>query len=67
MMKQSAEEEWMKCRIVVATAITTGMGEAPHHRETPIADLPTLTDHLREETMSGRNTFRQPFSYGYLW
>lgn len=49
------------------TAIITDMGEAPLRTETPIADLPTLTDHLREETMSGRNTYRRPFSYGYLW
>ena len=65
--KRNAEEEWMRCVTVSMTAITIDMGEAPLHTQTPIADLPTLTDHLREETMSGRHTYRRPFSYGYLW
>jgi len=64
MMRQNVEEEWMKEETGSMITTTTGMGVRP---ETPIADLPTLTDHLREETMSGRNTYRQPFQYGYVW
>ncbi|GAB3810949.1 hypothetical protein GCM10028895_00650 [Pontibacter rugosus] len=48
---------------VTATETTLNMQGA----KAPTADLPTLTDHLREETMSGSNTYRGPFYNGYLW
>jgi hypothetical protein len=58
MMKLNAEEERMRCATDSMRTITIDMGEAPHRAQTPIADLPTLTDRLREETMSGRTNYR---------
>ena len=65
MKTMTAADTQMTAVTVAATTTTTDMGA--DQQETPIADLPTLTDHLRAETMSGRVFTRPRINYGYQW
>lgn len=60
MRMRNAAEEWMKCTTVEETVTITRETdmEAAPAQVIPTADLHTLMDHLREEAMNGRHTYR---------